>query len=70
MGNEAWLILLARGHKQSVRNQRRRKHNPSGPTSCCIPALDIQTHTHTQSQGLEMVSSSEVQVVHIFHISH
>ena len=36
MGNEAWLILLARGHKQSVGNQRRGKHNPCGPTSCCM----------------------------------
>lgn len=36
MGNEAWLILLAWGHKQSVGNQRRRKHNPSGATSCCV----------------------------------
>lgn len=58
MGNEAWLILLALGHKQSVGNQRRRKHNPSGPTSCCMSwsgspwwgktlnscTLDSQTH--------------------------
>lgn len=59
MGNEAWLILLARGHKQSVENQRRRKHNPSGPTSCCMSctllwwgkmlhSCTLCTHSHTE----------------------
>lgn len=34
MGNEAWLILLVWGHKQSAGTRIRRKQNPSGPTSC------------------------------------
>lgn len=55
MGNEAWLILLAQGYKQSVGNQRRRKNNPSGPTSCCM------TWSSSLQQGKTLHSGTHFQ---------